>query len=248
LDCIYIARKGEDSIIDSIPLAEADLIVVSEDGNMDNQYKRNPDSQVSIKSNRILDKINKSLERQAQNSQTLAIAEEPTDVQAKTFTSGFKRLNSTKFFNPQITGKAEVLQQEEKSTVLQISTVAEGFNSGAFDLQFCASCTVVMDQYWAGRIYYFRIRSKDQCTQLAEDFKQRAKLAKRKAEARSRFKRNQEKFRMVFESMPFQLIIALLIFAVRYLGAPRHSPNPPAPTSPSESPAHALDHSTLLNL
>jgi hypothetical protein len=147
LDCIHIARKGEDNIIDSIPLAEADLIVVSDDGNLGNQYKRNPDSLASMKSNKLLDrqgsmqsirnKINKTLERQ--NSQNLSSVEQPSDVQSSAFTSGIRMMQSTKFFNATsvktLTGKSEIFQQEEKSSVLQISTVAEGFNSGACDLQ-----------------------------------------------------------------------------------------------------------------
>jgi hypothetical protein len=144
LDCIHIARKGEDSIIDSIPLAEADLILVSEDGNLETQYKRNPDLAASMRGNilekqgsmnSIRNKVNKVLERQ--NSQSQSTAEVTADSPVNTLTAGFKKMQSAKFFNPQtksLMGKSDLLQ-EEKSTVLQISTIAEGFNSGA-----CSFC------------------------------------------------------------------------------------------------------------
>ncbi len=138
---MHIARKGEDSIIDSIPLAEADLILVSEEGNLETQYKRNPDFSASMKSNRLLEKqgslkairnkVNRTLERQ--NSRSIDDAEETSDLQTNKFASGFKRMQSAKFFNSQVKsfmGKAEVLPQEETNMVLQISTIAEGFNSG----------------------------------------------------------------------------------------------------------------------
>ena len=141
MDCVHIARKGEDSIIDSIPLAEADLILVSEEGNLETQYKRNPENSAFMKSNRslerqgsmtnILNKVNKTLERQ--NSRASNIADEASDSQVNTLTTGFKMMQSGKLFHPHtksLMGKSELLQQEEVRTVLQISTIAEGFNSG----------------------------------------------------------------------------------------------------------------------
>ena len=87
---------------------------------------------------------------------------------------------------------------------------------------------------WTGRIYYFRVKSKDRCDQLVEDFRQKAIQARKKAEALSRFERNQAKFRLIFESTPFQCVIALLIFLVKPdPKSCRHIRHCPRPTRPS---------------
>jgi hypothetical protein len=52
------------------------------------------------------------------------------------------------------------------------------------------------------------------------DFTRRAKRAKKIAEAKSQFERNQERVALIFNSDPFQCTVAALIFAVRPPRAP----------------------------
>lgn len=70
-------------------------------------------------------------------------------------------------------------------------------------------------RYVAGRVYYFRVPSATLCADMAKDFGKRAQKARRDAVAKSRFEKNQEKVRSVFNSTPFQCTVAALIFAVR---------------------------------
>ena len=67
-------------------------------------------------------------------------------------------------------------------------------------------------------MYYFRVPSAVLCESLSKDFGKRAQKAKKDAEAKSRFEKNQEKVRVVFNSTPFQCSVAGLIFAVRGAG------------------------------
>ena len=76
-----------------------------------------------------------------------------------------------------------------------------------------------------GRIYYIRIPSTDLCRELEKEFTKRAERAKKEAEAKSRFERNQERVAAVFNSNPFQCSVAALIFTV---SARRAQINPPS--------------------
>ena len=75
-----------------------------------------------------------------------------------------------------------------------------------------------------GRIYYFRVPSREICLEMVADFTKRAELSKRRADAKSRFERNQERARLLFNSTPFQCFFASLIFLV--------SPQPSSLDSP----------------
>ena len=90
------------------------------------------------------------------------------------------------------------LAQSRLSNVLQIKTAADGVNSG--------------------RTYYMSTRSSPnakECRQaLVKQLSTQSKRARRKAEAKSRFRRSQDKVKAVQSSMPFQLCMAALIIAV----------------------------------
>jgi hypothetical protein len=120
---------GEDTIIDSIPLAEADLILVTElEGAHSVQYGKGRDVS-SNRSNRSLIRMDSS------KSQTQLEQDEVTKSQTQTFKAGFKRLNSTKIFNhpsKAVLSKVEEDQANTNVSVLQISTISDGFNSGIF--------------------------------------------------------------------------------------------------------------------
>ena len=90
------------------------------------------------------------------------------------------------------------LAQSRLSNVLQIKTAADGINSG--------------------RTYYMSTRSSPnakECRQaLVKQLSTQSRRARRKAEAKSRFRRSQDKVKAVQTSMPFQLCMAALIVAV----------------------------------
>lgn len=100
LDFIYIARKGEDSVIDSIPLAEADQIYVSESEQTGNIYNIYMTGAVDIA---VMD------------FSAGGVAKDPT-VDPIPLKSRMKA--------------REDQRSPEKSSIIQIRTIAEGFNSG----------------------------------------------------------------------------------------------------------------------
>ena len=124
-DCIYIARMGEENIIDSIPLAEADLITVSKE---DDQYAKNKDLGSPIRGNQsatILDSTTSQTELGE-------VASTRANTQ-QAITASFKRINTSKIFNhPSEQHKSE---EGQAMTVLQISTISEGFNSGPYQIE-----------------------------------------------------------------------------------------------------------------
>ena len=119
---------GEENIIDSIPLAEADLVTVSEeDGSHSVQYGKSHDTITSLKSNRSLEKM-ESFQPHPESS-------EVSSMRPQIFGAGLKRIHSSKIFNHPsrvAQGKSEEDPAKKKRSVLQISTIAEGFNSGPF--------------------------------------------------------------------------------------------------------------------
>ncbi len=78
---------------------------------------------------------------------------------------------------------------------MQIITVEEGFNSG--------------------RTYYLQASSEDECKDMTEVLKRMAKVARKRAEAKSKFRKIQEKVLKFYDSTPFQCGVAFLIIAVR---------------------------------
>ncbi len=119
---------GEENIIDSIPLAEADLVTVSEkDSSQSVQYAKRHDLVSSIKSGHSLGRI--------ENIQSEPEAGEATNTHPQIF----KRIHSTKIFNhaaKETQCKSEEDPAKKKGSVLQISTIADGFNSGRFQFSF----------------------------------------------------------------------------------------------------------------
>jgi hypothetical protein len=65
-----------------------------------------------------------------------------------------------------------------------------------------------------GRTYYFKVPSAGQCRDMVSEFHKRAERARKAAEDKSRFERNQENARYIFNSSTFQFLVAGLIFAV----------------------------------
>ena len=92
----------------------------------------------------------------------------------------------------------EFLAQSRLSNLLQIKTLSEGVNSG--------------------RTYYITTRSSpdaaDSRQSLVKQLSAHARIARRKAEAKSRFQRSQDKVKAVQSSRLFQLSMAALIIAV----------------------------------
>ena len=98
------------------------------------------------------------------------------------------------------------LAQSRFSNILQIKTAAAGLNSG--------------------RTYYISTRScpdAAECRQsLVTQLSAQARIARRKAEAKSRFQRSQDNVKAVQSSRLFQLCMATLIMAVRAPSPRRH--------------------------
>ena len=80
------------------------------------------------------------------------------------------------------------------SKVMQIKTDREGHNSG--------------------RTYYIRANESDDFGQMVATLSTLAKHARKRAENKSRFQRNQLKVRRLYNSRPFQYFTAILIFGV----------------------------------
>ena len=93
------------------------------------------------------------------------------------------------------------------NNVLQIKTTADGLSSG--------------------RTYYVSTHSNANATEarqaLAKQLSLHAKIARRKAEAKSRFERSQEKVKAIQCSAAFQLCMAALIMAVSQTQSPADS-------------------------
>ncbi len=80
------------------------------------------------------------------------------------------------------------------TNTLQIKTIREGYNSG--------------------RTYYLRSKTDTDCRLLIESLNKLAKIARSKAEVRSRLERIQLKFRTFYSFTAFQAATVLLIIAV----------------------------------
>jgi hypothetical protein len=80
------------------------------------------------------------------------------------------------------------------SNAIQIKTIQDGHNSG--------------------RTYYIRSKTSEDDGRLVTTLTRLAKSAKIRAENKSRFERNQLQVRKVYNSRPFQYLMAVLIFGV----------------------------------
>ncbi len=90
-----------------------------------------------------------------------------------------------------IGGNFEVSTRMMHSNVIQIKTDRDGHNSG--------------------RTYYLRTKESDDIVTILSGL---AKSARRRAENKSRFERHQLQVRTVYNSPPFQYLVAALIFGV----------------------------------
>ncbi len=63
--------------------------------------------------------------------------------------------------------------------------------------------------------YYFRATSDAQCSAIVESLSRNARIAREKAEKKSRLRKIQASILSAYESTPFQSFVALLIMAVQ---------------------------------
>jgi hypothetical protein len=201
VDYIYIARTGEEAVIDSIPFAEVEKITNSE----------------SLDCNNIQAAHRLIFDTDRRNGMASKVhPDSSVDMRAWKIRSSFQKY-SQKVFDRTSTGifGSFTEEKEESKVMLQINTVPDGFNSG---------CSVRIDPFilinllspiCAGRTYYCKVPTVEQCRDMVFDFRKRAERARKAAEAKSSFERNQEYARNIFNSSPFQFLIACLIFAVR---------------------------------
>ena len=66
-----------------------------------------------------------------------------------------------------------------------------------------------------GRTYYLQVSSAEECNRVVEELRRLAKTARKESEAKTRFRRSQDRMRRVLESSVFQKFSAFIIFAVR---------------------------------
>ena len=122
-DCIYIAREGENSIIDSIPLAEAEQITASDqvekstNKDMTVRTTSTPDKEKSFASRRVYP----DLAPEDKNGSDQTRFKMPT-FQNKQRSDSSNRNNSKN-------GNTAETSKDDKA-VLQINTIHDGFNSG----------------------------------------------------------------------------------------------------------------------
>jgi hypothetical protein len=99
-------------------------------------------------------------------------------------------------------------QMNTSTNILQIQTMVDGYNSG--------------------RTYHLRTSSQEECTSLVDALSKKSKLARKMAEARTRFEKYQQKVGLVVTSTAYQCFIAFLIAVVPSPPFPRRS-HPLAP-------------------
>ena len=200
-DHIYLARAGEETIIDFVPFSETELISDSE------EVEKHTNKDMSVKGTPAYE-IEKGMKSRNGDIDSEDV---PDDRLVNGFASGLLVFDRS--------GRADtrVEKPQENKAVLQIHTIHYGFNSG---YDFCVyHCPVIHRTFFivsSGRAYYFRIPSRQFCHEIVENFKKRAEQAKREAQAKSKFVENQERARLIFISSPFQFFVACLIFAVSF--------------------------------
>jgi hypothetical protein len=116
---------GEENIIDSIPLAEADLIAASEEAGTHVQNVKGRDFSSWFRSNHLLGRM--------ESFHSLPESGEVTSTHPQIFAAGLKRIHSNKVCNQQSNvtqSKPKEDPAKTKRSVLQISTIPDGFNSG----------------------------------------------------------------------------------------------------------------------
>ena len=178
VDFVHIARKGDDNIIDSIPLAEAESIQIAEnDGSENLHYIQKSDQNQSLMD---LDTPSHLRRGSSEQDHTSAIK------------SGLKRLQSSKLFHGSFQAHTD-LGGESNRDILQISTISDGFNSGSFIilldqiLMLLTSICVHKVEHTA----FASIHEKNVVNSPLTSPTERSKLAKRQRQSRasSRIKR-----------------------------------------------------------
>ena len=182
----YIGRPASLDVNDSIPLHEIDEVIA-----MDDESEPTPRAlSLASKSINII-----SRDSPISRSGVPDFSPPPLDsFRPAKFSEDISTSPATENEN---TYRA-FLAQSRLNNVLQIKTAADGLSSG--------------------RTYYISTRSNSNaadCRQaLVKQLSAQARIARRKAEAKSRFRRSQDKVKAVQSSMPFQLCMASLIIAV----------------------------------
>ena len=203
-DHIYIARAGENTFIDFLPLSETELISISE------EVEKHTNKDMSVK------ETHHEHEKGAKHRNSRVHPEHVSEHDRWMNGSSSSFLVLDRSGRPEIRVEKGVEKPHEIKAVLQIHTIHDGFNSG-FCLPLCITlrkCIELCSFYFSGRAYYFRIPSRQLCLELVENFKKRAERAKREADAKSKFVKNQELALHMFNSNIFQFFVACLIFAV----------------------------------
>lgn len=72
----------------------------------------------------------------------------------------------------------------------------------------------ILDGYNSGRTYYLVTNNQLECMQLCVELSRLSRDAKQRKEAKGRFEKSQDWVRQLYNSFVFQVLAALLIFAV----------------------------------
>ena len=124
-ECIHIARKNDEIVIDSIPLAEALSIVVSDEGSSDNES--------FLRTQTWTNNAGGLSSKRGSSKRSLSVhpEDEPTangGLGSSSFSNGLKRMKS---LGRSLSFAAKDAQASKTSeAVIQIATMPNGFNSG----------------------------------------------------------------------------------------------------------------------
>jgi hypothetical protein len=185
------SRAEQDILIDSIPLCEIKSIEQLKETLNDTNGQANEDDSAKTQFQSLLTRKKSMIFR------TVDVESYTQESNLETTIESDPKVSITNISaRAQATGGGfEMSTRMPQSNVIQIKTDREGHNSG--------------------RTYYFRTKTPDEDGQLVTTLSRLAKSAKIKAENKSRFQRNQLHVRTVYNSQPFQYLIAALIFGVR---------------------------------
>jgi hypothetical protein len=213
-DTFYVAREGDPTVVDSIPLHEL-LAVMEMDGDSENSSTfRNTSFTHDVQNATDCPRATSGGLRGARSGVTGGIR---GNVRRRGGGSdlGLSTDNGEDVDGAELRSWTNCLQA---NYTLQIKTVPDGLNSG--------------------RTYYLSTRNgiapEARRQAIVETLREAAEVARRRAEAKSRFERSQERAQWVQGSMAFQVFMATLIMVVR--GAPpTPQPTSPRPAAPARS-------------
>ncbi len=186
---IVFSRADQDVLIDSIPLYEIKSIEPLDDALNDTNRQSNEDDSAKTQFQSLLTSKRSVFSH-------LEDAESCTQERNSHSTiDQDPQASITTKLRPQMFGGSS--ERILHSSVIQIKTDLDGHNSG--------------------RTYYIRTKTSGDDGQLITTLSSLAKSAKIRAENKSRFERNQLQVRRVYNSHPFQYLMACLIFGVHPL-------------------------------